>query len=82
MSAVYKFIGAEISISSANTVSLSKLVRITNTSDAITVLQLTNGSANTANTTLAPFEVITIEKTTTDTVAGANLRAAPIAYRN
>ena len=82
MSAVYKFIGAEISISSANTVSLSKLVRITNVANAVTVLQLTDGSANTANTTLVPYEVVTIEKATTDTVAGANLRAAPIAYRN
>lgn len=82
MSAVYKFIGAEIGISSANTVSLSKLVRITNVANAVTVLQLTDGSANTANTTLVPYEVVTIEKATTDTVAGANLRAAPIAYRN
>ena len=82
MSAVYKIIGQEISVSSANTVSLSKLVRVVNTVNTITVLQLTNGSANTANTTLAPNEVIIIEKATTDTVAGANLRAAPIAYRN
>jgi hypothetical protein len=79
---VYKLLGQEISISSANTVSLSKIVRVVNTGNAIAVLQLTNGSANTANTTLAPNEVLIVEKTTTDTVAGANLRAAPIAYRN
>ena len=79
---VYKLLGQEISISSANTVSLSKIVRVVNTTNTITVLQLTNGSANTANTTLAPNEVLIVEKATTDTVAGASLRAAPIAYRN
>jgi hypothetical protein len=82
MSSVYKFIGQEIAITSANTVSLSKVLRITNTTNAITVLQLTNGSANTANTTLVPYETLIVEKNTTDTVAGAGLRAAPIAYRN
>jgi hypothetical protein len=82
MSSVYKFIGQEISISTANTVSLSKVIRVTNTGNALSVLQLTNGTANTANTTLVPYEVLIVEKSATDTVAGTNLRAAPIAYRN
>lgn len=82
MSAVYKFLGPEISIASANTVSLSKVVRITNTNNALAVLQLTSGGANTANTTLAPYEVLIVEKSTTEAVAGSGLRAAPIAYRN
>lgn len=83
MSAVYKFIGAEIAISSANTVSSSKVIRVTNTANSLSVLQLkdTNG-ANTANVTLIPYEVLVVEKATSDTVTGTNLRAAPIAYRN
>jgi len=82
MSAVYKLLGPEISISSANTVSLSKVVRIVNTANALSVLQLTSGGANTANTTLAPYEVLIVEKNTSETVGGTNLRAAPLAYRN
>lgn len=82
MSSVYKFLGQEISITSANTVSLAKVIRVTNTANALSVLQLTDGSANTANTTLAPYEVLIVEKNATDTVAGASLKAAPIAYRN
>lgn len=82
MSAVYKFIGPEIAITSANTVSLSKVLRVTNTTNAVTVLQVTDGSANTANTTLVPYETLIVEKNTTDTVSGSGLRAVPIAYRN
>lgn len=82
MSAVYKFLGAEISIATANTVSLSKVIRVTNTVNAVGVLQLTDGSANTANTTLAPYETLIVEKGASETVAGTGLRAVPIAYRN
>jgi len=82
MSAVYKIANAEISIASANTVYSSKLIRVTNTTSGITVLQIANTTANTANVTLTSYEVITIEKATTDTVAGTGLRAVPVAYRN
>ena len=80
--AVYKFLGTELAITSANTVSLAKVVRVVNTSGSITVLTVANTTATYGNTTIAPNEVIIVEKATTDTVAGANLRAAPIAYRN
>lgn len=83
MSAVYKFLGAEISISSANTVSNSKMIRVVNVANSLAVLQLQDSNgANTANSTLAPYEVMTVEKATTDTASGTNLRATPIAYRN
>jgi hypothetical protein len=82
MSAVYKFLGTEIAITSANNVSSAKLVRIVNTTNAITVLTVANTTATYGNTTVAPNEVLTLEKAPTDTVAGASLRAAPIAYRN
>mgnify|MGYP006269652659 CR=1 FL=1 len=81
MSAVYRLIGTEISIATANTVSNSKLVRIVNTSGSATVLTLTNSGVY-ANTTVGANEILTIEKAPTDTVAGTNLRATPIAYRN
>lgn len=82
MSSVYKFLGTELSISSANTVSLSKVVRVVNVTNAITVLTVANTTATYGNTTIAPNETLIIEKMPTDTVAGSNLRAAPIAYRN
>jgi len=82
MSAVYKIANAEISIASANTVYSSKLVRITNTTSGVAVLQIANTVANTANVTLTSYEVITLEKATTDLVSGAGLRAVPVAYRN
>lgn len=82
MSAVYKIANAEISIASANTVYNSKLIRVTNTTSGVTVLQIANTTSNTANVTLTSYEVITLEKTTTDLVSGTGLRAVPVAYRN
>jgi hypothetical protein len=82
MSSVYKFLGTEVAITSANTVSLSKVVRIVNTTNAITVLTVANTTATYGNTTVAPNETLILEKSPTDTVAGSSLRAAPIAYRN
>jgi hypothetical protein len=82
MSAVYKFIGTEISISSANSVGLNKLVRVTNVANSLTVLSVANTTVTLANVSLIPYESITVVKETTDTVAGANLRAVAVAYRN
>lgn len=79
---VYKFLGTELAITSANTVSSAKVVRIVNTTNSTTVLTVANTTATYGNTTIAPNEVMILEKAVTDTVAGANLRAAPIAYRN
>jgi hypothetical protein len=83
MSAVYRITGTEIGLSgTGNTVSLSKLVRITNANNSLTVLTVANTTATYANVTLGPYEAITVEKATTDTVAGVNLRAVVVAYRN
>jgi hypothetical protein len=82
MSSVYKFRGAEISIATANTVALANLVRVYNSgSAAILNMAYANGTVY-ANCTVAQYESIVIEKATTDTLAGANMRGAPIAYRN
>ena len=84
MSAVYKFLQTEIALNGTggNTVSLSKLVRITNANNTLTVLSVANTTATYANVTLAPYEVITLEKNTTDLLKGANLKAVSVAYRN
>jgi hypothetical protein len=83
MSSVYKLLGTELSISSANTVSTAKVVRVVNVTNAITVLTVaySNGTSY-GNTTIAPNETLIVEKSPTDTVAGSNLRASSIAYRN
>ena len=82
MSSVYKFRGPEISIAAANTVGLANLVRVYNSgSAAILNMAYANGVVY-ANCTVAQNESITIEKATTDTLTGANMRGAPIAYRN
>lgn len=81
MTAVYKFKGTEVSINTANTVGGAVLVRVIgNTSN--TVLTIANTTATVANVTLLPSEVIVVEKATTDTLQGANLRAVAVAYRN
>ena len=83
MSAVYKFLQTEIALDeTGNTVSLSKLVRITNANNTLTVLSVANTTDTYANVTLAPYEVITLEKNTTDLLTGANLKAVSVAYRN
>jgi len=83
MSAVYKFLNTEIALSnSGNTVNLAKIVRVTNANNSLTVCSVANSTATYANVTLVPYEVATIEKSPTDTLAGVNLKAVSIAYRN
>jgi hypothetical protein len=81
MSVIYKFLGTEISIGSANTVANSKLVRVTGDS-ANQVLTIANTTATYANVTILAGEILVIEKATTDTLQGTNLKAVPVAYRN
>lgn len=78
---VYKFLGTQVSISTANTVGNSPLVRVFCSSSNVLTLAYANGTTY-ANTTLATGESIVVEKATTDTVAGSSMLAAPIAYRN
>lgn len=82
MSAVYKFLGTEVSLTTANTVGANKLVRVFNANNSLTVLAVANNTTTLANTTLAPYESITVVKEPTDTVFGVNLRATAVAYRN
>jgi len=81
MSSIYKLLGNEISISSANTVVNSNLVRVICTTSSVITFAYANGTAY-ANTTMATSEVAIFQKNTTDTIAGSNMRATPIAYRN
>jgi hypothetical protein len=82
MSAVYKFLGTEVSLSTANTVGANKLVRVFNSNNSVTILTIANTTATYANTTLAAYESMTVAKDTTDTLFGVNLRATAVAYRN
>lgn len=79
--AVYKFLGTQISISSANTVGNSPLLRVFCSSSSTLTLAYANGTTY-ANATLATGESMIVAKAPTDTVAGSNMVAAPIAYRN
>jgi hypothetical protein len=58
------------------------LVRVFNANNSLTVLAVANTTATYANTTLGPYESMTVVKETTDTLAGTNLRATAVAYRN
>jgi hypothetical protein len=83
MSAVFKFLNTEIALNgTGNTVNLAKVVRVTNANNSLTICTIANTTATYANVTLVPYEVATIEKSPTDTIAGVNLKAVSIAYRN
>ena len=80
MSAVYKLLGLQVSIASANTVASTNLARVY--CSASGVLTVANTTATYANVTLATGESMVIEKATTDTLTGASMVAVPVAYRN
>jgi hypothetical protein len=79
--AIYKFLGPQITISSANNISGYPLARVFCSSTAVLTLAYSNGTAY-ANATLATGEVIIVEKGYTDTLQGSNMTAVPVAYRN
>lgn len=73
--------GIEVAIDTANNVASSNLVRVVNTGAAATCnVAFSNGTVY-ASVTVSNTESVVIEKGTTDTVTGANMKAAPIAYR-
>jgi len=82
MSLNLKLLGTEISISSANTVSTAKLVRVFNSNTtAPQVITIKNGSGSTiANVTIAPLTAVFVNKEPTDTVAGSDLLAVSVAF--
>lgn len=73
---IIKVLGPEISIAAANTVSNSVLVRVINTGATATLNVGSVGNVSVTNT-----ESIIIQKSATDTVIGANMKAVPIAYK-
>jgi hypothetical protein len=79
--AVYKFLGTQIAIGTANTVSNKPLARVYCSSSGVLTLAYANATVY-ANVTLATGESIIVEKGPTDTLTGANMVAVPIAYRN
>ena len=82
--AVIKVLGPEVSIASANSVStLSRLVRVVNTgATAVLNFQLAAGTVY-ANCTVTNTTPVFVEKhNIDDKLVGANMLAAPIAYRN
>ena len=76
-----KLEGAEVSIASASSVANATVIRVFNTSTAA-VLNLAYANAVVyANTTVGAGEALVIVKGPTDTVTGANMKAAPVEYR-
>jgi hypothetical protein len=73
---IIKVLGPQISITSANTVANSTLVRVVNPG-ALAVLNI--GSVG--NVSVSNTESIIIEKAATDTLTGSGMLAAPIAYK-
>jgi len=83
MSTVYKFLGTQVALSSANNVNSSGLIRVINNSATAGVLTVAYANGTTyANTTLGPNESIIVEKGKTDTLAGSSMLGTPVAYRN
>lgn len=76
-----KLKGPEVSIASANTVGDATAVRIFNTgATAVCNIAYANGTVY-ANTTISNTESLVLVKSSTDTVVGANMKAAPVEYR-
>lgn len=75
-------LGAEVSIASANAVANASLIRVINTGAAAALnLAYANGDIY-ANVTVSNTESVIIQKAGTDTVAGANMKAVPVAYKD
>lgn len=82
MSGVLRLKGTQIAIGSANNVGGANLVRIVNTgAAAVLTVAYANGTVY-ANCTVSNTEAVIVEKDPTDTVAGTNMLAVQIAYRN
>jgi len=80
MASVVKLLGAEISIASANTVANATAMRIINTGAAAVLNVAYSNGVVYANATITNTEIAYIQKNSSDTVVGANMKAAPIAF--
>ena len=79
---IYKFSNNEISISTANTVYNSPLVRCVNpTTGVVNVTISVNSSVNLASFSILGNSEIIIEKTANNLIQGTGIVASPVAYR-
>jgi len=74
---ILKFKGPEISISSANSIANSTLVRVVNIGATANLIISGLGNVSITNT-----EPVILEKEASATLTGANMLAAPVAYKN
>jgi hypothetical protein len=80
MASVVKLLGAEIAITTANTVGNATAIRVINTGAAASMNVAYSNGVVYANATITNTEIAYIQKSSTDTVIGANMKAAPIAF--
>ena len=73
---IIKLLGDEVAIGTANTVGGATLVRVINTGATANLVISGVGNVSISNT-----ESIIVEKNSATTLTGANMRAAPIAYK-
>ena len=78
---IIKLLGPEISIATANAVSNASLLRVVNLGATATLNVAYSNAVVYANVTVTNTESVILQKSATDTVIGANMKAAPIAYR-
>jgi hypothetical protein len=79
---IIKPLGAEVAIGSANNISNATLIRVINTGALAQMnVAYANGTVY-ANVSVSNTESIVIQKAATDTVTGANMKAAPIAFKH
>lgn len=80
---VYKFSNTEISISTANTVYASPLIRCVNPTTAVVNCTISvNSSVNLYSFSIRGNSEIIIEKGSTNLIQGTGIVASPVAYRN
>lgn len=78
---ILKLLGTEVAIDTANNVASAGLVRVINVgAAAVCNVAYSNGTVY-ASVTVSNVESVVIQKSATDTLTGANMKAAPIAYR-
>jgi hypothetical protein len=78
--AVVKVVGSEISIAAPSSVANAHLVRVVATATGILTVANTGGTIGTV--TIVADDPTFIAKNPTDTVGGAGMVAAPVAYQN
>ena len=80
---IYKFSNNEISISTANTVYSSPIVRLVNpTTGVVNCTISVNSSVNVVSFSILANSEIVIEKTSTYLIQGTGVVASPVAYRH